>query len=202
MCLALNLTETYNNNQVQMAHNYTGCLVPIQLGTGTYNFPEKLPTTVSETEAKVFVMEISSKQFQFVRSSSRLDVMMGPLRWVITAQTTTRKGKIGGNNSNFVSADISRGASGQSIRVNHCEKKGACVMDVLTPGGGGGWVGWWVGGWMGQPFPQCVCVCVVHNCGAQPHPSQEFLREDRVQVPWGAITPRSEAAFGAPCARD
>ena len=155
---------------------------------------------MSETEAKVFVMEISSKQFQFVRSSSRLDVMMGPLRWVITAQTTTRKGKIGGNNSNFVSADISRGASGQSSRVNHCEKKGACVMDVLTPGGGVGWVGWWVGGWMGQPFPQCVCV--VHNCGAQPHPSQEFLREDRVQVPWGAITPRSEAAFGAPCARD
>ena len=141
-----------------MAHNYTGCLVPIQLGTGTYNFPEKLPTTVSETEAKVFVMEISSKQFQFVRSSSRLDVMMGPLRWVITAQTTTRKGKIGGNNSNFVSADISPGASGQSSRVNHCEKKGACVMDVLTPGGGGGWVGWWVGGWMAQPFPQCVCV--------------------------------------------
>ena len=58
-----------------------------------HNFPEKLPT-VSETEAKVFVMVISSKQFQFVRSSSRLDVMMGPLRWVITVQTTTRKAKL------------------------------------------------------------------------------------------------------------
>ena len=101
---------------------------------------------MSETEAKVFVMVISSKQFQFVRSSSRLDVMMGPLRWVITVQTTTRKGKIGGNNSNFVSADISPRASGSSNRVNHCEKKGACVMDVVTPGGGGGWAGWWEGG--------------------------------------------------------
>ena len=67
---------------------------------------------------------------------------------------------------------------------------------------------------MGQPFPHCVCVCayvcvclcvrvccVVHNCGVQPHPSQEFVREDRVQVPWGAITPQhSEEAAGAPCA--
>ena len=34
---------------------------------GWHNFPEKLPT-VSEAETKVFVMEISSKQFQFVRS--------------------------------------------------------------------------------------------------------------------------------------
>ena len=47
--------------------------------------------------------------------------------------------------------------------------------------------GGWVGGWTGQTFPQCVCV--VHNCRVQPHPSQEFVREDRVQVPWGAITP-------------
>ena len=44
------------------------------------------------------------------------------------------------------------------------------------------------GGWMCQPFPS-VCVLSIHNCGAQPHPSQEFLREDRVHVPRGPITP-------------
>ena len=47
-----------------------------------------------------------------------------------------------------------------------------------------------VGGGLDGPAFSPVCVCV-HNCGAQPHPSQEFLREDRVVFPWGAITPRS-----------
>ena len=152
---------------IKKAPNCIGCLqcLPSFTTGAAQNFPEKLPT-VSETEAKVFVMVISSKQFQFVRSSSRLDVMMGPLRWVITVQTTTRwKGKIGGNNSNFVSADISPRASGSSNRVNHCEKKGACVMDVVTPGGGGGRVGWWEGGgWTNLFHGVCVCVCLCVCC--------------------------------------
>ena len=65
------------------------CHLLIVLSTGMLNrantiFQRNCPLTMSEVGAKVFVMEIGSKQFQFVRSCSRLDVMIGPLRWVIT----------------------------------------------------------------------------------------------------------------------
>ena len=109
-CLFSGSRKTGGPDSIRLHRLSLECL-QTQMETGAFNFPEKLPT-VSEAEAKLFVMLISSKQFQFVRSSSRLDVMMGPLRWVIRVQTTTTKGKIGGNNSNFVSADISPGAFG------------------------------------------------------------------------------------------
>ena len=84
-------------------------------------------------------------------------------------------------------------------------RKRAWVMDMVTPQGGGGWEG------VDAPG---TCVCVVHNfhvqqCIAgcahpstvvQAHPSQEFLREDRVLVPGGAITPLWR--LGAPWKRD
>ena len=113
--------------------------------------------------------------------------------------------EIGGNNRNFVSVDISWGASGASIRVNHWEKEG------VGDGHGDPTRGRGVGGGGRARY---MCVCVVHNLHVQlfiahsahpstivqAHPSQEFLREDRVLVPGGAITPLWR--LGAPWKRD
>ena len=77
-------------------------------------------------------------------------------------------------------------------------------MDMVTPQGGGGWEG------VDAPGT-CECalstifVCIAHcahpSTIVQAHPSQEFLREDRVLVPGGAITPLGWK-IGAPWERD
>ena len=102
--------------------------------------------------------------------------------------------EIGGNNRNFVSVDISWGACGASIRVNHWEKEG--VGDGHGDPTRGRGVG---GGWTRQVHvsvrcPQSSCAIVhctlctsIHNC-ASPSVTGISARGQSAG-PWGSNYP-------------
>ena len=101
--------------------------------------------------------------------------------------------EIGGNNRNFVSVDISWGACGASIRVNHWEKEG------VGDGHGDPTRGRGVGGggrarYMRVRCPQSSCAIVrctlstsIHNC-ASPSVTGISARGQSAG-PWGSNYP-------------